>query len=255
MQSSDPRVAIVTGASRGIGRAIAIRLGRDGYTVAVHYGTNEGAAAEVASIISGDRGHAFTFGCDLSAGDVGTRFWGEYRRAAKSAGVDVAPSVLVNNAAVTYRGMIEDFSEDDFVRQQNININAPYFIIREGLARIADGGRIISVSSGATRIAFPEIIGYAMTKGAIDVMTLTLAQHLGARGITVNAVAPGVIDTDINAGWLRNNPEAMESVAQSTALGRVGQPDDVAGVVSFLASEDSGWITGQVIDVTGGTHL
>ena len=123
------------------------------------------------------------------------------------------------------------------------------------MPRISEGGRIINISSGVTRIAFPEIIGYALTKGAIDAFTLTLAQHLGSRGITVNAVAPGVVDTDINADWLRGNQEAIDGVTADVALGRLGQPEDIAKVVSFLTSEDGGWVTGQVIDATGGTHL
>lgn len=253
--SNKLKTAVVTGASRGIGRAIALRLGRDGYTVAVHYGSNEQAALDVVSEITAHDGIAFAFGCDLSVDNVGPTFWRQYNQAAQRAGFSTAVHVLVNNAGVTLRGVIEEFSDTDFILQQKINTNAPYFIIRDGLKRLIDGGRIINISSGATRIAFPEIIGYALTKGAIDTLTLTLAQHLGARRITVNAVAPGVVDTDINAGWLRNNQEAMAAVAEDVALGRVGDPNDVANVVSFLASDDASWVTGQVIDATGGTHL
>lgn len=251
------RIAVVTGGSRGIGRAIAQRLAADGYTVGIHYGSNKEAADQALDAIVTEGGRAFAFRAELTSEDVGHSFWASYDNAVDAANVGANASlhVIVNNAGVTLRGSIEEFSREDFLTQQAVNVNAPYFIVKEGLARLSNGGRIINISSGVTRIAFPEIIGYALTKGAIDAFTHTLAKHLGPRGITVNAVAPGVIDTDINASWLRGNQSAIESVAASTALGRVGQPDDIAGVVSFLASDDGRWVTGQVLDATGGTQL
>ena len=250
------KIAVVTGASRGIGRAIAIRLAQDGFVVGVHYGSHSAAAAQTVSAIEEQGGKAYAFSSDLAVPDIGTQFWEAHDTAALEAGIDPASiAVLVNNAGITLRGTIENFSQDDFLLQQTINVNAPYFIVREALPRMGEGGRIINISSGVTRIAFPEIIGYALTKGAINAFTLTLAQHLGSRGITVNAVAPGVVDTDINADWLRGNQEAIDGVTADVALGRLGQPEDIAKVVSFLASEDGGWVTGQVIDATGGTHL
>lgn len=258
MHHSSPqqKVAVVTGGSRGIGRAIAQRLGIDGYVVAVHYGSNDAAAAETVTAIQEAGGRAFAFATDLGEPDIGTRFWTAYDQAISEAGfADTPLYLIVNNAGVTLRGTIEEFPANDFRIQQAVNVEAPYFIVKHALSRLMDGGRIVNTSSGVTRIAFPEIIAYAMTKGAIDTFTHTLAQHLGPRKITVNAVAPGVIDTDINAGWLRGNAEAAASVADSTALGRVGQPQDIAGIVAFLASEEGGWITGQTIDATGGTQL
>ncbi|MGX1305265.1 NAD(P)-dependent dehydrogenase (short-subunit alcohol dehydrogenase family) [Streptomyces albogriseolus] len=134
-------------------------------------------------------------------------------------------------------------------------MRAPFFLTQQGLKRLRDGGRIVNVSSGATRIALTDIIAYAMTKGAIDAFSLTLAKALGPRGITVNSVAPGIIDTDINASWLRGNEAAERSAAELSALGRVGRPEDVADVVAFLASDDARWVTGQVLDATGGSQL
>lgn len=254
--SQDNKVIVVTGGSRGIGRAIAIRLAKDGYIIGVHYGSSPSDAETTVQAITGGGGRAFSFQADLATEDAGTSFWKSYEAAIDSAG-HAAGSLymIVNNAGVTLRGEIEDFSAADFATQQAINVNAPYFIVKEGLAKLADGGRIVNISSGVTRIAFPEIIGYAMTKGAIDTFTMTLAKHLGPRKITVNAVAPGVVDTDINANWLRGNDDAIAAVASSAALGRVGQPEDIAGVVAFLASPDGGWVTGQTIDATGGTQL
>lgn len=254
--STTPLVAVVTGGSRGIGRAISVRLADDGFVVAVHYGANAEEAGKTVEMIKAKGGQAFAFSTDLAGATVAKTFWAAYDAAAVVAGYNKAKLfAVVNNAGVTLRGAIEEFSEEDFRKQQVINVEAPYFITKEALSRISDGGRIINVSSGVTRIAFPEIIAYGMTKGAIDNFTYTLAKHLGPRKITVNAVAPGVVDTEINAGWLRGNNDAIAAVSASAALGRLGQPEDIARVVSFLASRDSGWVTGQIIDATGGTQL
>lgn len=136
-----------------------------------------------------------------------------------------------------------------------MNVRAPFFIVQQGLPRLRDGGRIINISSGAARLAMPEIIAYGATKGALDTFTLNLAKELGPRRITANSVAPGIVDTDVNAAWLRGNPQAEAHAASLAALGRVGQPQDVADIVAFLASDDARWVTGRVIDATGGAGL
>jgi 3-oxoacyl-[acyl-carrier protein] reductase len=247
-------VAVVTGASRGIGAAIAHRLAADGFAVAVHYRRSDTAAALIVEKIAAAGGTAFSFAADLTAPDIGTAFWDAYDAAAGEHR-HTPVQVLVNNAGVTLRGIIDDFSADDFLVQQQINTTAPFLITQAALPRVADGGRIVNISSGVTRIALPDVIGYAMTKGAIEAFTRTLAQHLGPRRITVNAVAPGVIDTDMNASWLRDNPGAIAATSAQIALGRIGGPDDVADVVGFLASSDARYITGQVLDATGGSRL
>lgn len=242
--------ALVTGGSRGIGRAIAERLARDGVTVGVHYGSNEEAARRVVETITGEGGQAFMVHAELGVQGDADALWSAFD-AAGGESLDI----LVNNAGVTLRGGIEDFSAEDFDRQFAINTRSPFLVTQQAIERLGDGGRIINISSGVTRIAFPDIIGYAMTKGAINAFTLTLAQHLGSRGITVNAVAPGIVDTDINADWLRDNADAQASSAALSALGRVGNPQDIADVVGFLASDAGRFVTGQVIDATGGSHL
>ncbi|MFE1855981.1 SDR family NAD(P)-dependent oxidoreductase [Streptomyces sp. NPDC002387] len=247
-------IAVVTGASRGIGAAIAGRLGADGYTVAVHYRQDSAAAADVVEKITAAGGTAFSFAADLAEPDTGTAFWASYDAAA-GALRDVPVRVLVNNAGVVVNGVIEEFAAEDFIRQQQINATAPFLIIKAALPRLANGGHVVNISSGATRVPIPGIIGYTMTKGALEALTLPLAQHLGPRGITVNAVRPGTTDTDMNADWLRGNSEAMATVVASRALGRVGEPADIADVVAFLASHDARWITGQIIDATGGERL
>lgn len=250
------RNAIVTGASRGIGRAIAVRLAADGFTVAVHSGQDVEAAKETVSNITRDGGRAFAFQANLAHNNAGNELWASFDEAAVEAGIEgTTVHTIVNNAGITARGSIDELSQEDYLSQQAINVNAPYFIIKHGLQRLCEGGRIINISSLVTRRAQPDVIGYAMTKGAIETFTFTLAKYLGYRGITVNAVSPGVIDTDMNATWLRGSPKVVAEAVAKVALGRLGTPSDVADVVAFLASHRGRWITGQVLDASGGTEL
>ncbi|TLF74808.1 SDR family oxidoreductase [Nocardia cyriacigeorgica] len=244
------KTAMVTGGSRGIGRAIAERLGRDGARVAVHYNGNEQAAKQVVGAIEAAGGSAFAIQAELGVPGDAQQLWAAFD--AHADGVDI----IVNNAGIDgIREPIEATDEASFDRVFAVNTKAPFFIVKHGLDRLRDGGRIVNVSTGLTHgAAMPQLIAYTMTKAAIDAFTANLAKHLGPRGITVNAVAPGVIDTDMNAGWL-HDAAAQEQVAQMSPLRRVGQAADVADVVGFLASGDSRWVTGQWIDATGGALL
>ncbi|WP_344647905.1 SDR family oxidoreductase [Cryptosporangium japonicum] len=242
--------SLVTGAGRGIGRAIARRLAAEGSRVAVHYGTNADAAAATVDEIRGAGGDAFAIGAELGVpGDV-ERLWAAFDEAL---GPGATLDVLVNNAAIGSSEPLATTTPEAFDRVFAVNVKAPFFLVQRGLDRIRDDGRIINVSSGVTRIALPETLAYSMTKGALNTFSFTLAHELGARGITVNAVAPGITDTDTNAAWLHG--EARAHAASYSAFDRVGEPDDIADVVAFLASPAARWITGQVIDATGGSHL
>jgi 3-oxoacyl-[acyl-carrier protein] reductase len=248
------KVALVTGASRGIGRGIARRLARDGALVAVHYGTNEAAGKETLDDIGGEGGSGFLVHAELGVpGDV-ERLWEAFDAGLRDTGAGPGLDIIVNNAAIGASSDFASVTGEEFDRLFAVNVRAPFFLVREGLARLRDGGRIINISSGVTRIAYPQVIAYSLTKGAIDVFTKTLAQELGARGITVNAVAPGVVETDNTAAVL-TTPEAWAGVAAYSVFGRVGQPADIADVVTFVASDDARWITGQYIDATGGSIL
>jgi NAD(P)-dependent dehydrogenase (short-subunit alcohol dehydrogenase family) len=249
------KVALVTGGSRGIGRAIAKRLGRDGATVAVAYARDEMAANEVVARIRKDGGLAFALRAELGRHGDAASLWAAFDAHAGEYASDGAVDIIVNNAGIGRSPDLASLTEEGFDEVFAVNVRAPFFIVQEGLKRLRDQGRIINISSGVVRLAMPEIIAYGATKGALDTFTLNLAKELGNRGITANSVAPGIIDTEAHASWLRGNPEAEAYVASLAALGRVGQPEDVADIVAFLASDDARWVTGRVIDATGGAGL
>ncbi len=250
MTSLTGKTALVTGASRGIGRAIAQRLAADGATVAVHYGSNDAAAAETIDAIRAAGGEAFAVRAQLGVdGDVDTLF------AALQDGLAGRPlDILVNNAAIaTFDATIDKATPEQFDREFAINVRAPFFIIQRALPLLRDGGRIINISSGVTWFATPQIV-YSMTKGALDVLGRSLANIVGERGITVNTVSPGVTDTDMNS-WLHDSDDAPTGFTEITALNRIGQAADIADAVAFFASDDSRWITGEDVDVNGGLFL
>ncbi|MFE7270048.1 SDR family oxidoreductase [Streptomyces sp. NPDC057623] len=254
------RTALVTGAGRGIGRAIATRLARDGALVAVHYGHSVAAALEVVAEIRQNGGRAFPLGAELGVpGDAAAVFDAfdaglREERGDEAGEAEGSLDILVNNAGASGSGPVGQAVPEIFDRMIAVNAKAPFFLVQGALPRMRDGGRIINISSLATRRAFPESLAYAMSKGALDTMTLALAKELGGRGITVNTVGPGFIETDMNARR-RTTPEARAALAARSVFDRIGTPSDVADVVAFLACDDSRWITGQYLDVSGGTDL
>lgn len=253
------KIALVTGAGRGIGRGIAERLAADGALVGVHYGCSEAAAVDVVAGIRDRGGRAFPVGAELGVpGDVEAvfaAFDAGVREQTRAAGDAESPlDILVNNAGVSGSGPIGQADPEVFDRMIAVNAKAPFFLVKGALARMRDGGRVVNISSLASRRAFPESVAYAMSKGALDTMTLCLAKELAGRGITVNTVGPGFIETDMNARR-RATPEARAALAARSVFDRIGHPSDVADVVAFLASDASRWITGQYLDVSGGTDL
>jgi NAD(P)-dependent dehydrogenase (short-subunit alcohol dehydrogenase family) len=242
---------VVTGASRGIGRAIAERLAADGALVAVHYGSNQVAAEETVARIARAGGNAFAIRAGLGDDQGVDALFGGLDEGLSGRALDI----LVNNAAVPPAGPIESSTPEEFDRLFAVNVKAPFFIIQRAIPRMSGRGRIITISSVATRVAIPTQTSFAMAKGAVETMSLTLANELGARGITVNAVAPGTTKTDANAAVFEQPPGTEAYLASMTALDRLGRADDVADAVAFLASDDGRWVTGHVLDVSGGMHL
>ncbi|MEU6083887.1 SDR family oxidoreductase [Streptomyces sp. NPDC047108] len=246
------KTALVTGSSRGIGRAVAERLAADGALVVVHYGRDKEAAQDTVDGIRATGGRAFAVRAPLGVpGDVDALFDGvEEGLKEHTGGTEL--DIVVNNAGIMGGAGPEETTPELFDKLMAVNAKAPFFIVQRAARNLRDGGRVINISSGLTRFANPEEIAYAMTKGAVEMISLHWARHLAARGITVNSVAPGITN---NGGPIFDNPQAVQAMAQLSAFGRVGEPSDVADVVAFLASDQSRWITGAFIDATGGTLL
>lgn len=242
------KIALVTGASRGIGAAIAQRLAADGAELVMHYGSGRAEAEALASALR-DSGHkVHLLQADLSAVDGGQQLV-ERLMALQLPRIDI----LVNNAGIAVFAGLDGTSAEDFEKLVSVNMRSLFFVTQGVVPLVPNGGRVINISTAATRIAFPGITAYSASKGFVDALTLQLAAELGPKGITVNAVAPGAIETRMSA-WI-GEPGGKETLAQVQALPGVGQPAHVAGVVAFLAGSDGAWTTGQVVDASGGTKL
>lgn len=247
-------VALVTGASRGIGRGIALRLAQEGALVAVHYGKRRQDAEEVVQKIEQSGGAAFTIGADFSTLNGIHDFYAALDEALRDRTGNNRFDILVNNAGIGQIVTLEETTEESFDEVMSINVKAPLFVTQQALPRLKDGGRIINISSFVTRAASPSVFAYSMSKGAVDTFTRVLAQQLGSRAITVNAIQPGIINTEMNAGTLQD-PHGQKYAAGLSTFKRWGEPEDVADIAAFLASSDSRWVTGQWIDASGGSHL
>jgi NAD(P)-dependent dehydrogenase (short-subunit alcohol dehydrogenase family) len=253
--SLNGKVALITGSSRGIGRAIAQRLAKDGALVIVHYGQNAEAAAQTVGEIEASGGAAFALQADLASITQIQQLYEaldiELIKRTGSKQFDI----LVNNAGVSGLAPYQEMSVEQFDHLFAVNVRGAFFLTQYALPRVRDGGRIINISSASSHNAAPPpVVGYSMSKAALDAFTRALAADLGKRKITANTIAPGSTETEMNRESL-NKPEARNVVIAMTALGRVGNVTDIANAVALLASEDSGWITGQYIEASGGLRL
>jgi 3-oxoacyl-[acyl-carrier protein] reductase len=248
------KVALVTGGSRGIGRAIAEKLAADGATVAVHYGRNSKSAEEVVGAIRANGGTAYAIGADLNAKDAAQKLFAAFDAEGKTSGGNGKLDILVNNAGIAPLVGFSETTEAQLDELLAVNVRAPFFIAQEAVKRLNDGGRIVNLSSVVARLPAKGLAAYSLTKPAIDSLTKSLAADLGGRNINVNAVAPGVIATDMTAAFT-GSKEADDGVMAGQALKRIGQADDIADVVAFLAGPGARWITGQTIEVSGGTTV
>ncbi|MFD7336269.1 SDR family NAD(P)-dependent oxidoreductase [Streptomyces violascens] len=253
MGELDGRTALVTGGSRGIGRAVALRLAAEGALVALHYGGSQAAAEETVALIDKAGGRAFAVQATFGESGAVDRLFEQLAAGLADHGAD-GLDILVNNAGVHSVSSIAQLTEEELERVLAINVRTPIFVIQRALPLLRDGGRIINVGSAANRIANSLQIAYTASKAALAALGPSLANELGRRGITVNTVEPGVVLTDMTAGWT-GAPEAVAGLESITALGRIGEPGDIADVVGFLAGPQGRWVTGQTIDVSGGTYL
>ncbi|SEP62013.1 NAD(P)-dependent dehydrogenase, short-chain alcohol dehydrogenase family [Devosia sp. YR412] len=255
-QTLSNKVALITGSSRGIGRATALAFAREGAAlIGVHYASNAEAAQATVRDVEAFGTKAVAIQADLRRGKTATDLiWEQFKPAAVSAIGEEKLDILVNNAGIAPGLTLDQVDEALFDDLMAINLKAPFFMIQTLASAIRDNGRIINVSTAFTRVAATSDPVYAASKGAIETLTLALAPQFGARGITVNAIMPGATETDMNADKLAI-PGVRAMFEAASAFGRVGQADDVAGIIAMLVSEQAHWTTGQTIDASGGTRL
>ncbi|MBL4561582.1 MAG: SDR family oxidoreductase [Labilibaculum sp.] len=253
--STKNKIALVTGGSRGLGKNISIALAKKGIDVILTYNSNQESANEVVSEIESLGQKATAFQLDtgkMKSFDNFIRQITEYlQRQTGSPNFDF----LINNAGTSLYAPVADVTEEQLDEIVNIHYKGVFFLTQKALPFLNKGGAIINISSGLTRIILPGSSVYGSLKGAVEILTRYLAKELGARKIRANVVAPGTIETDFGGGRTRDNEEINAHIASLTALGRVGLPDDIGGVVAFLCTEEAYWINGQRIEVSGGQAL
>jgi NAD(P)-dependent dehydrogenase (short-subunit alcohol dehydrogenase family) len=248
------KIALVTGASRGLGKNMAISLAGKGIDVILTYRTNEEEASKVAANIQSMGRKAAVLSLDMSHPDTLDQFINSLKGVLQSVWQTNTFDFLVNNAGMGATIPFEQVIEDQFDEFMNVHFKGVYFLTQKCVPLINPGGRIINISSGTTRFSNPGYSIYASMKGAIEVFTRYLAKELGSKGIAANVVAPGPIETDFNSAAIRNNPNLKGMLSSLTPLGRVGRAEDIGGVVAFLCSEEARWINGQRIEVSGGIN-
>lgn len=252
---STGKIALITGGSRGLGRNMAIGIAKQGIDVVLTYNSNQQEADKAVAEIRSIGQKAIALQLDTSNVQSFDPFFKELAIQLKAATGSARFDYLVNNAGTALYAPFTETTEEQFDAVMNIHFKGVFFFTQKALPLMNDGGRIINISSGLARYSYPGSSAYGSMKGGIEVLTRYLAKELGSRRIAVNVVAPGAIETDFGGGRVRDNKEINAQIAGMTALGRVGLPDDVGGVVAFLCTEEARWINGQRIEVSGGINL
>ena len=253
--SSKNKIAVVTGGSRGLGKDMVLSLAKNGLDIVFTYNNQKEAAEIVVKQIEelGQKGIALKLDVtDSSSFDV---FLTNLTSVLQSQWNTKSFDFLINNAGFIHYAAYENITEEQFIDMENVHLRGPFFLTQKLLPQINAFGGIVNVSSGLTRFATPGFAAYAAFKSALETLTKYQAQELGKRNIRANVVAPGAIETDIMGGAVRDNAEMNQYLASQTALGRVGLPEDIGGVVAFLCSDAAGWINAQRIEISGGSNL
>jgi NAD(P)-dependent dehydrogenase (short-subunit alcohol dehydrogenase family) len=251
---STTKIAIITGGSRGLGRNTVIHLARRGVDSIFTYHSNETEARNTVDAVVAEGARAMALQLDTGDTAAFDAFIGQVRGALATLGAERF-DYLVNNAGTSHHTPIAETTEAQVDALYNVHFKGVFFLTQKLLPLINDGGRIVNLSSGLARFAMPGSAPYAAMKGAVEVLTRYFAKEFGARGITANTVAPGAIATDFSGGMVRDNPEVNRQVASFTALGRVGEPDDIGPMIAALLSDENRWVNGQRIEVSGGMML
>lgn len=248
-------IALITGASRGLGKNTALKLAAQGIDIILTYQTNAAAAAEVVAEIEWLGRKAVALPLDVSDSGSFAEFATQVSTVLAQTWQRESFNYLINNAGIGIHVPMAETSIEQFDTLMNIHVKGPFFLTQSLLPQLMDGGSIMNISTGLTRFAIPGFGAYATMKGAVETMTKYWAKELGPRGIRVNVLAPGAIETDFGGGAVRDNAQMNQFLAQQTALGRVGLPDDIGGAISALLSPAAAWINAQRIEASGGMFL
>jgi NAD(P)-dependent dehydrogenase (short-subunit alcohol dehydrogenase family) len=249
------KIALITGASRGLGKNTALKLASKGVDIIATYHSNAAEADALVKHITTAGGKATALQLDVSKAETFAAFGEQVSKALKTTFGRERFDFLVNNAGIGIHASFAETTPAQFDELVKVHLKGPFFLTQTLLPLIVDGGRIVNISSGLARFALPGYAAYATMKGGIEVLTRYLAKELGARGISVNTLAPGAIETDFGGGAVRDNAEINKFVASVTALGRAGQPDDIGGAIASLLSDENGWVNAQRIEASGGMFV
>lgn len=253
--SSKNKIAVITGGSRGLGKDMVLSLAKNGLDIVFTYNSQKEAAEEVVKQIEELGQKAITLKLDVSDSSGFDEFKKTLTSELQSQFNTDKFDFLINNAGFIHYAEFENLTEEQFTEMENVHLRGPFFLTQKLLPQINPFGGIVNVSSGLTRFVTPGFAAYAALKSAMETLTKYQAQELGKRNIRVNVIAPGAIETDIMGGAVRDNVEMNRHLASQTALGRVGLPEDIGGVVAFLCSDAAGWINAQRIEISGGSNL